>query len=285
MPTSQWEYIMVDSGSDRPLKECMDVSWHPNAVIVEAPYKALVRSRLKGMELARSPLIIFVDDDNVLDPDYLERAVALMHDYPFIGALGAYCEGEFEVPVEPWMHEFLCILSAMQFDEKRKAPLQYALTKEGGSWIPAGNGMVLRKAVADIYRQRVAQDARWLEIGRVGTSLMGSDDTDLVFTSIDAGFAIGTSSRLHMTHLIPARRLTPGYLARLLYSSNYASNRMAVERGWRKKEPMGKPTLGYQLRTWLGKLRKRTHYEECWIASIRGTRDGRALATFDERYR
>lgn len=281
----QWEYLVVDSGSEPPLKGKIDLTWHSSSRLLVAPEQRLVISRLRGLQQASGKYVVFVDDDNVLDPDFLQRAIEIMDGHPFIGVIGAYCVGEFEVEPEPWMHEFMHLLSAMQFDQRSQLPLQYALTRANGPWMPAGNGMVLRREVVDAYLKRVEENPAWLNIGRVGQGLMGSEDMDLIFTAIDEGYAIGKSMDLKLTHLIPARRLTLEYLRRLHYASHYAANRLAIERGWRSPEPASPPSVLKRLREKLSTYRRLSPADEVWLAIQRGTRDGRCGAPFDERYR
>lgn len=284
LPLDQWEYVVVDSGSDEPLKNRLDLSWHPRGRVVEAPYKALVRSRLLGMQETAGGLLVFVDDDNVLSPTYLADALALMTEYPFIGAAGAYCEGELEIPFEPWMKEFLAILCAMQYCEERKVPLQYAMAPQGGPWVPPGAGLVIRREVARAYQQRVADHPEILGLGRIGQALLGSEDTDLVYTAVDAGYAMATTTRLTLTHLIPARRLTLAYLRRLLYASNYATARLLIQRGWKKPQPAPVLTWWQRRRKQLGRLRTRSPEAQCWEAFSQGYRDGLTGSPFDSRY-
>ena len=284
LPKDEWEYILVDSGSEPPLKGRIDVSWHPNGRIVEAPLKALVRSRLKGMEEAAGDLLLFVDDDNVLDNDYLEAALRFMEQKPFVGVVGAFSVGEFEINPEPWMRDFFVILSAMQFCEERQLDVQYAMARQGGPWIPAGGGMVVRREVVTAYRRRIAEDPRWLEIGRIGEALVGSEDADLMFTAVDVGYAIASTVRLRLTHLIPARRLNLSYLRRLLYASNYGTARLLVMRGW-KQATVPMPTTSWQrLLKILGGLRTRSPGDQCWAAFAQGYRDGLAGLPYNKQY-
>ena len=53
-------------------------------------------------------ILIFVDDDNVLDPNYLSRAAQLASNWPILGAWGAgLILPEFEVEPPPHLKEFI----------------------------------------------------------------------------------------------------------------------------------------------------------------------------------
>ena len=116
-----WELIVVDNGSREPLKagavkggkverlegydaeNCIDLSWHGNARIVREEELGLTFARLRGFAEAKGELIVMVDDDNVLAPDYLETAVRIARARPMLGAFGGKCLPEFEVEPPEWL--------------------------------------------------------------------------------------------------------------------------------------------------------------------------------------
>src|SRR5882672_7306824 len=67
----RWEFLLVDNASKEPVAETYDISWHPNARHVLEQELGLAPARRRGMREATCDLFIFVDDDNVLDPEYL----------------------------------------------------------------------------------------------------------------------------------------------------------------------------------------------------------------------
>jgi glycosyltransferase involved in cell wall biosynthesis len=71
----RWELLIIDNASDPSLASQIDLSWHPDARIVQEPRLGLTFARLRGCEEARNAILVFVDDDNILAPDYLRRAV------------------------------------------------------------------------------------------------------------------------------------------------------------------------------------------------------------------
>jgi glycosyltransferase involved in cell wall biosynthesis len=284
LPRSSWEYIVVDSGSEPALRQRLDLAWHPHATILEAPGKRLAVSRLRGMERAQGDLIVFVDDDNILAPDYLETALHEMARLPQVGVLGGHVEAEFLGAVAPWMHDFLPILGASKYRPEPEEDLCYALIKAAGPWVPAGSGMIVRNQVVAEYRRQVAADADKLVIGRVGDRLQGSDDVDLAYTAIDLGLAIGRSRRPRLQHLIPESRLTVRYLERLLYASNYATAALLVRRGWKKPCPPLKLPRAVRPVNALTAWRQKSPDQRGWKALGKGYEDGMAGEPFDAAY-
>jgi hypothetical protein len=170
------------------------------------------------------------------------------------------------------------------FTPNPKAPFQYAMARQGGPWIPAGSAMAVRREIALHYADVVRGDPFRLDLDRKGQGIAGAGDTDLAYTAMDLGWASGTALDLRFTHLIPAHRLEPRYMERLLYSTNYYSAKILLHRGWKKPVPAGRPTWRNRLAETLNLRARKPWPERCWIAYARGYRDGSADRPFDPFY-
>ena len=82
----QWELLVIDNCSDTPLADYLDLSWKDNSRIVVEEKLGLTHARLRGIEESCGELLVFVDDDNVLDADYLEVALRIARERPFLGS-------------------------------------------------------------------------------------------------------------------------------------------------------------------------------------------------------
>jgi glycosyltransferase involved in cell wall biosynthesis len=71
LPTAGWELLVIDNASKEPVAGRFDLSWHPHGRHVREDELGLTPARLRWIAEARAELLVFVDDDNVLDPDYL----------------------------------------------------------------------------------------------------------------------------------------------------------------------------------------------------------------------
>src|SRR5437588_7929720 len=98
LPLDKWELLIVDNASQVPLASRYDISWHPAGRHISEPELGLAAARRCGIEAAASDLIVFVDDDNVLNKKYLAEAVTIKKECPFLGVWGSgSVRGEFEV--------------------------------------------------------------------------------------------------------------------------------------------------------------------------------------------
>src|SRR6516162_1217058 len=95
LPAEQWEFLLVDNASERPLAEIWDIFWHPSGRHIRENELGLTAARLRGIRESGGDLLVFVDDDNVLAPDFLERAAGIAEQYPFLGAWSGQCLPKF----------------------------------------------------------------------------------------------------------------------------------------------------------------------------------------------
>lgn len=283
LPKNQWDYVIVDNGSVSPVARSFDVRWHPSARVVHEPARGLTRARLCGVENSRGQTVVFVDDDNILEPGYLEKAIQFLREYPFIGVLGGVGTGEFERCPDEWIRQFSHVLAVVDQDSVRPS-IQYAMAKILGPWLATGAGMAVRRNVLERYRDQVLLSSDRIALDRTDErSLVGGGDTDLSMTCVDIGMASGVSSLLRYTHVIPAWRLEQRYLERLLYSSNYRTARLLIQHGWKKETQPDVPLwkdLWWRLCAKLANSKP----ERCWRAQHQGYVDGLAGKPYNPRY-
>ncbi len=74
LPYSEWELLLIDNASSVPLAGSCDLSWHPHARCIVETEVGLTPARLRGIKESKGELLVFVDDDNVLAPDYLAES-------------------------------------------------------------------------------------------------------------------------------------------------------------------------------------------------------------------
>jgi glycosyltransferase involved in cell wall biosynthesis len=215
LSVSEWEFILVDNASTaRTALAQIDLAWHPAARLVREPVPGLTPARLCGIHSAGGEVLVFVDDDNVLAPDYLTKVAQLFAQDPKLGAAGGIVKPEWETPPPPWLEEFRGLLALRDSG----AEPQLRAGGPAAAWpdfAPVGAGLCVRRAAAETYVRALASDGSRRALDRTGDSLASGGDCDLVFTALHAGWSIGYFPELGLTHLIPASRLDPHYLGRL----------------------------------------------------------------------
>lgn len=217
VPHADWELLLIDNASDEPLSSQVDLSWHPGGRHIREDELGLTHARLRGIAEAKGDLLIFVDDDNVLQRDYLEAASRILASHPYLGAFGGSIEAEFEIEPDPRVHSLLHSLAVRPVTEAKWANF-------GIESVPYGAGLCVRAKVAQTYAANTRGSEIRRSLGRRGGSLMGGEDLDLAMTAYDSGMGVGLFGELVLTHLIDKRRLSPQYLRRVCVGGNYSSH-------------------------------------------------------------
>lgn len=207
LPRDQWELLVVDNASPEPV--AVDLA---NGRVVREEALGLTHARLAGYHAARADLLLFVDDDNVLSPTYLDGAVRLFAEQPDLGAAGGKSIPEWEVEPAGWVHEFAGCLALRDLGDEAiltrpTNPLHYPRSA------PLGAGMVVRREVLRHYEESLSKGPRLLD--RCGQALTSGGDNDIVLVALKAGYSVGYFPSLRLTHLIPEGRTRLEYLSRL----------------------------------------------------------------------
>lgn len=267
-----WELIIVDNNSVPPLRDWVDLSWHPHARIVQEPRQGLTHARIKGVSEAGSPLLIFVDDDNLLSSAYISAAIQIGRQYPFLGAWGGGCQGEFETPPPRWL---LPHLSFIAVKECRNLVWSNEYFHDGST--PIGAGMCIRKAVADRYVAMVSDHEVRRLLDRRGSELAGCGDRDMAMTAIDAGLGVGKFPQLQLIHLIPSSRMTESYILRLAEESQASAFVLEKIRGASSRPSISGSFLK-RLLLWIRVWTLPRMDRQIRFALMRGYKKGQAIA-------
>jgi len=233
LSTDEWDLLIVDNASDEPIRASR-FSWDGRLRVVREPVLGLTPARLTAIRGANSELIVFVDDDNLLSPDYLENAQRIAREWPTLGAWGGSITAHYEVTPPAWLKSYERFLAVREVahDEWFNIP-QPAFY----SHLPYGAGLCIRRAVADAYCQLAEGDEVRSRLDRRGASLASAGDTDLALVSFDIGLGTGLFASLKLTHVIPGRRLTEEYMGQLLREMNYSLRLLVAKRGHALSHP------------------------------------------------
>ena len=212
LPRAAWELIVVDNRSDVPITvAALDPVENPNASLVREEMLGLTWARIRGFREARGEAIVLVDDDNVLAPDFLEKAVRLLVANPGLGAVGGRSLPEWEEPPAPWVAAFPSLLALRDMGAEsitaEPPPSQFP------DCAPLGAGFVVRREPALAWVSQVEADPLRQALDRTGQSLISGGDNDLALTVMEQGWGVGYFPSLSLTHLIPASRMKLTYLA------------------------------------------------------------------------
>ncbi len=209
----QFELIVVDNCSTVPLKEVdLRALRTMQITLVREPKLGLTHARCAAISKARADLLVFVDDDNFLLPNYLEQAIAIAAGEPEIGHFGGIAMPLHEEPITAWQRNFLPILGVR--DNGPKPIVSYE--NKWGEWEPIGAGMVSRRAIAEAFIEMVRTHPLPQLLGRRGSAFMSGEDTLFARIASGLGYACAYQPSLKLFHYIRRERLRFTSLTRII---------------------------------------------------------------------
>jgi glycosyltransferase involved in cell wall biosynthesis len=213
---ARWELLIVDNASERfPDKEWISRHSPIRTRLIRETSLGLSAARRAGFREALGDVAVLVDDDNVLQPDYLEQALQILSAHPRVGLAGGPSTPIFESEPKGWAREFLPLLALRDLGSREI--VSSGLRPDGRvanhypAYAPIGAGMVLRRKAWESWL--MASSAGMTD--RRGNDLSSGGDNEIVLCAMSAGWEVGYFPSLSLSHLIPAGRLEPRYLARL----------------------------------------------------------------------
>jgi glycosyltransferase involved in cell wall biosynthesis len=213
LPAAEWETVLVDNASTAGREPAIPSESAPeNLRLVAEAELGLTHARRRGIREAAGTWVLMVDDDNVLAPDYLERAREFTSEYGSVGAFGGISEPEFERPPEPWQEEYFDLLALRDLGPEIIIAQADSARTEYPLCSPIGAGMVVRR---DLLQQWLNRDDQAGSTDRRGGELTSGGDNEIVLAVCAAGGDVAYTPKLRLIHLIPAGRLDLQYLGRL----------------------------------------------------------------------
>jgi GT2 family glycosyltransferase len=261
-----WELLLVDNASNEALERKWNISWHPDGRHIREDKLGLSWARQRGIQDSRGGILIFVDDDNVLPPGYLETAVRLANEWPILGAWGAGAIlPEFEAEPSEHLKDYLPWLALRDLDSPRWTNVMPPCV-EASPW---GAGLCVRRAVAEAYC-KFSQNDKTPITGRRGQLLLCGEDDEICYTACSVGMGVATFPDLRLTHLIPKERILEPYLMKLVEGTMLSKILLAHKWFGTTPPPFSMSSilaLGYRVLTTCGFHRRK--YIAWWRASLK----------------
>ena len=218
LPRDQWELLVIDNASEEQLAHRWELHWHPCARHIRENEPGLTPARLRGIKESYGELLIFVDDDNVLAPNFLQTADNILTAHPFLGVFGpGMLEPEFEVQPPKKFAPRLHMLALRHVE----AAIWTNNSKDFRS-IPWGAGLCVTRRVAAYYPHLVAQLNITKLLDRREQYLFAGGDDLFSWASIAIGQGFGLFPQLRVTHLISAGRVSQRYFFRLIHDNAFS---------------------------------------------------------------
>src|ERR1700738_3087094 len=142
-----WELLLIGQTWSDFNPWASDISWHPNARYILDNNCGFSCMRGRAVREARSDLLVIVNEDNVLAPNYLSEAIRIGHEWPRLGIWGSGAIS-FDFEVEP--ADYMKKLVTELFGRDLKSP-SWSNVSYCAEAMPPRPGLCVRAAVASTY--------------------------------------------------------------------------------------------------------------------------------------
>lgn len=209
-PTDRYEIVLINNNStDRTEEECRRFTEAFPKVRFRyfmETRQGLSYARNRGVTESEGDVLVFVDDDALVNGEYLQTYADFFEQHPEIEAAGGPIIPRYETAEPAWMsHYTKALITGYKDlgDKVREFPK--------GDYPGGGNAA---------YRASVFQEVGLfnVELGRKGDSLIGAEEKDIFDKMTSRGMRFFYLPTAILYHLIPEKKLTADYFDRLTCS-------------------------------------------------------------------
>jgi GT2 family glycosyltransferase len=189
----------------------------------------------RGMQDCNTPLVAFIDDDQRVDPGFLEGLRDAARDHPEADLFCGRLIPDYDGSEPPWVHDQgryrIYPLPTPNFD-----PGPQAKHLVEGMALPGGGNIVARLP----WLARVGPFA--VDLGPVGHDLGGAEDADWLRRALRAGAQLMYVPAMLQYHYVDPERLKVRYLMHKAYKRSAASIGLRAQPG----TPRGVPAYAWR---------------------------------------
>jgi glycosyltransferase involved in cell wall biosynthesis len=216
-PFCSWEVLVVDNNSQDRTREVVEEFGRRHAGLFRYLFEAeqgLSRARNAGIRNTQSPVIVFTDDDVVVDPHWLENLTSSLFDGQWVGAGGPVIP-DWSIKPPSWLPRQgrYSLAPLAMFDPGLEAgPLNEA---------PYGANMAFRRELFARYGEfRV-------DLGRCGDGMLSNEDTEFGERLLKGGEPLRFEPSAIVRHPVPQSRVQKQYFRRWWLNKARSDVRMA----------------------------------------------------------
>ena len=233
LPAADWECVVVSNNStDDTVARFGDfAARYPglNLRLVTEDGPGVSYARNRGIAETSAPLLVFIDDDERINPGFLRAYADFFDAHPDAVVAGGRIIAEYVTGRPAWLSKYteMPIANPMDFgDAVRPFP---------AGRVPGGGNMAFRRSAALRYGGFDPS------LGRVGRMLIGGEENDFFERLMRGGETCWYVPGAVMWHIIPPEKLTESYFRRLCYNVGVSQRLRA---GMYRRYPKTLPEMG-----------------------------------------
>lgn len=194
-PKSKYEVIIIDGGSKDGTQElCTEF---PSITFITEKVHGLAFARNLGAKLAKGSIIVYTDDDCIVDKTWLKNLIAVFNNYKLIIGVGG--------PVYP--------LHPQSIPQKILVKAALGLMDEGKIDKPI-DCIITSNAAFKREAFKIARFDETLGTTRKGKLILSGEDIDFCRTLVDSGYRLRYTPDARVYHQIPKKRISVSYIVK-----------------------------------------------------------------------
>lgn len=199
-----WEVVVVNNAGTAATDAVVlrNANRLPVRVVAE-PTPGLSHARNRAVEESAGDLIVFTDDDVLVEPDWLAEYVAAAERFPAAGVFGGTVEPWFPAAPPRWVTRHLPRLADV-----------FAVRRLGSGVRPLAPGEDVYGANMAFRRAALAGVRFDPNFGRTRDDMVNGEETDAIRRVLAAEWGGVWVGPARVRHYVPPERTTPGYVRR-----------------------------------------------------------------------
>jgi glycosyltransferase involved in cell wall biosynthesis len=246
-----YEVILVDNNCTDGTVALAEENWknlkYPLRIVKENQ-PGLIHARKRGVEEAQYHILLFVDDDNILAPDWIEKLAPLYQKMPRVGAIGGYNQPLLSGAKPAWFDHYQQIYAC---GPRHRNP-NLDSRKLFGAGLSFRTGVV--KSV-------LFSPLPLFLVGRTRNTLIRGEDTEMSLRCLLSGWDFYYDDSLVLQHNLLRPKVNWAYVCQARKMGGIAGIVLKIYRDLLAgREPLTQPELHHYVRKmwreYLGKHRK-----------------------------
>ncbi len=209
-PRDKYEIVLVNNNSTDSTEELCN-TFRKNYPDISFTYciekqQGLSYARNRGIQESRGELLVYVDDDATVFPDYLKAYDFFFDFFPEESVAGGPIIPRYEVAPPKWISHYTeVLLTAALYKGKKITPFK-------NGQFPGGGNTCYR---AEVFEKFGLFN---VELGRKGTGLIGAEEKDFFSRLFAVKEKVWYVPGAGIYHYIPVQKLTESHFKKLTYS-------------------------------------------------------------------
>ena len=236
-----YEVILVDNNCTDDTIELARKAWKNSEYrlkILKETRPGLIHARKTGVKSALYNILLFVDDDNILNPDWVPKLYSLFQRMSEVGIIGGYNQALISGEKPVWFDRYQRVYACGPRDEQSRINPKFLY----------GAGLAFRSSALKFIFSSLPS----FLVGRTNNTLSRGEDTEISLKCRLMGWKAYYDSSLSLLHNLPSNRLTWDYICRARKGGGYARLILMIyQRLLHKKEPWSySQCVRYVIREW-----------------------------------